>query len=103
MCFRPGCSRVLTLPSLCFLSNKQITVSSISTSLTNFKNAKAFYREKILEGNDELSNICTGDSSVISIFRQIFPELVQSRGITMLDRLDSKKVTIELWDECELN
>jgi hypothetical protein len=51
-------------------------VSTITGGLTNFKEAKAYYRQKVLEGNHELSHVYTGGSGVKGIFSQMFPELV---------------------------
>jgi hypothetical protein len=97
------------------LRESGVTVNGITTALTNFKDAKAYYRQKVLDGNHELAHMYTGGPAVKNVFRHIFPEVVTSRGITMLQDkdLDGKlfskwkdgenEVTIELSDEHNLN
>ncbi|CAF0729199.1 unnamed protein product [Adineta steineri] len=92
-------STTLTLHPLSFSSTSNVTVHSISAALTNFKDAKAYYRQKILEGNHELDHIYNGDPSVTNLFRRIFPELVKSRGITTLQQKDLDGKLFSRWKE----
>ncbi|CAF3457814.1 unnamed protein product, partial [Rotaria socialis] len=88
-----------TLPSLNFVSNLNITENSLSKILSNFKESKAYYRQKVLEGNHEVLGIYTGNSAVQDTFQKFFPELVQSRGITQLHQLDREGKLFERWNE----
>ena len=89
----------LTLPPLRFPSDSAVTVDAITGALTNFREAKLYYRQKVLEGNHELPHIYNGNPSVQDVFRQIFPELVKSRGITMLQRKDMDGDLFARWKE----
>ncbi|CAM4895626.1 unnamed protein product [Rotaria socialis] len=88
-----------TLPSLNFVSNINITENSLSKILSNFKESKAYYRQKVLEGNHEVFGIYTENSAVQDTFQKFFPELVQSRGITQLQQLDREGKLFERWNE----
>ena len=86
----------LRLPS----SSCQLSVNGIQTALQNFREAKRFYRQKVMEGNAELSHVYNSHASVQNVFRQIFPELVQSRGITMIeDQGEEENDPFVRWNE----
>ncbi|CAF0995371.1 unnamed protein product [Adineta steineri] len=75
------------------------TVSDLATTLTNFKEAKAHYRQKVLEGNRELQHIYAAKPPIQNVFRQLFPELVKSRGITTIQHLDHDIGVFQRWAE----
>lgn len=98
-CTEDKMTAALTLSPLDFSSESSITSANLTKILTNFKEPKAYYRQKVLEGNRELSHIYTGNLSLRSTFQKIFPELVQSRGITLLHELDRDGNLFNRWNE----
>ena len=76
-----------------------MTVDGLTALLRNFTEAKFYYRQKVLDGNHELPHIYNGHASVQDVFRQIFPELVKSRGITMLQQKDMDGELFARWKE----
>src|SRR5688572_3584216 len=52
--------------------------------LTNFAAAKKYFGKKVLEGNRELDKAWVAPYPIANAFRTIFPEIVESRGITKL-------------------
>jgi len=62
--------------------------------LTNFGAAKEFFSNKVLEGNKELHRVWLAPDDVVQSFRTIFPEIVQSRGLTQLH-----ENAFGLWDK----
>jgi hypothetical protein len=74
---------VLTLPPLAYPASSPTNVSHLVSTLTNFRTPKGHFRELVLQGNREMKSVYTAQPALLSIFRELFPEIVASRGITI--------------------
>lgn len=63
--------------------------------LSNFQTAKDAYKRLVLKGNEELKSVwLTPDKNALDSFQEIFPEIVQQRGITKL-----QENVFEKWED----
>ena len=97
--------RILTLPpmNLCTMNDgssaKTMTLNDLIGTFSNFAEPKAYFKQKILNGNKELKDIYAGNEGVERAFRLVFPEIVQSRGITLLRERDRDGQVFGRWLE----
>ena len=66
----------LTLSPLDFSKDASATLNDFTATFTNLKQAKAHYREKVIQGNRELKHMYAGSPQIQHIFRQLFSEIV---------------------------
>jgi hypothetical protein len=67
-------------------------------SLSGFRHAKEEFGRLVIEGNRELEKVWNGHPESIAAFRAIFPELVQTRGITKLQEMDQRGELFNRWN-----
>ena len=76
-------TRALTYSTLIFPAGSTVNLAKIASTVTNFSTPKTYFKQLILDGNHEIKEMYRAKPELLSLFRQVFPEVVASRGVSL--------------------